>query len=289
MTTHRATSTPASGLDKGGRLSRLWRAIAAWLSPPEPIAPDPAPSPGRLTQRQDVIEPFPLPALGHVFDFSVFASLRWTSDGLTCDEFYDQKQKLVSAARRELRHVADALAGKYEPYRARELEDELNRQLDEIKPWRFPLDTGELSCRAAVRVSLDDRVRQYMQPYWERRIKMECEHEVELRRAQLADQLTQRWLAVLERLRDNPLADGAARLAERELADVMTKVRANLREDANKLQEFLDNTLRNSVDAYERAEAFDLAIDELRRRTSAQAGTGADGRAPAEPFAADAA
>jgi hypothetical protein len=265
--TSQPTEPDPSYLDKP---TGWWQRLRARLGAPEPPAPPPLPPPpppGPLWLRRAVTQPIIVPALGHVFDFHVDASLLWRSDGLTREELSDWTQRFADRARRELVPRIGAVAHRYPPHEARALEVELNR-LFAGRTWRFRAGAVDLTCRPHVRVTLDDRVQDFVRPYWERRIKMECEHAVEIRRAELAEHLSQQWLAVLAKLRDNPLASGAARMTEKEFAAVVDQIRADQKEAADQLQSLLDTALRNSagLDAYERAETFDAVIDELRRR-----------------------
>lgn len=277
------TQTPHIGLGQRvrTRLMRYWVAVLAWFRGPEPPPPQPVQPPGRLSQRHDLPDPIVVPARGHVFEFQVFASLNWSSDGLTHDELNARARSFVRLARRELSQLGGDVARNYPPYQARELEIELNRRISDRGVWRFERGDEVLTCHPHVRVGLDERVKQHLQPYWERRIRMECEHDVQVRRAQLADQLTQRWMVVLGKLRDNPLADGAAKLAEQELAEVVAELQADRREADDRLKDLLDNVIQMGadLDSYERAAAFDVIIDELRRRTGHHGGV-QDGNRP---------
>lgn len=299
MTPELSTSPVRDGIWPRFRtwLARLWQRYLTWSRGPEPPQPlPPPPPPGHATQRQELTDPFVVPARGHVFDFQAYAAVDWSSDGLTREELNGRVQSLARRVRSELRKLIGDVARDYAPQRAGELEIELNRVLDARGPWRFNSSAaGVVRCHPHVRVALDDRVRQYVQPYWERRIKMECAHDFELRRAQLAEELTQRWLAVLEKLCDSPLADGAARLAEKELAEIVAEMRGDQKKAADQMQGLLDIAVSNSagLGAYERAEMFDVVVEELRRRTARYAGgrggtaatsTRANGNRTAEPM-----
>jgi hypothetical protein len=257
----------------GAWLVGLWRRLLAALRGPEPAPPPepppPPPPPGRLTERRELDTPIVVPARGYVFDFHVYACFIWTSDGLRRETLSGWAQHFMTYARRELQQLAADLARNYSPHRVRELEVELKRVLATTGTWRYERHGTAVGCRPQVRVQLDDRVKQFVRPYWERRIKMECEHEVEVRRAELAEQLSRRWLTVLEKLAGNPLAGGAAKMTEKEFAVVVEKMLADQKDAAEQLHSLLEGALKNSAEmgAYERAETLDLLVEQLRRQT----------------------
>lgn len=81
-----------------------------------------------------------------------------------------------------------------------------------------------ITCHCHVWVQLDDRVKQAVRPYWEELIKLDCEHNVQLKRAQYADRLSRQWTTILEKLADNPVAGGAAQMPEEEFAAVVERL-----------------------------------------------------------------
>jgi hypothetical protein len=166
-----------------------------------------------------------VPARGYVFDFRVYLSLTWTSNGLHLDELDAWSQQFNQRARRDLGRIAADLSRAYPAHRPSKFEAELNRRLVDA-PFTYERSGVALTCRAVAWVRLDPRVKEYLLPYWEKRIKMEAEHDVGLRRAELVDQRNQRWLALLEKVRNDPAAEAAARLTEQEFAEVMREMLA---------------------------------------------------------------
>ncbi len=270
------------GADAGGR-GGWWSRLSTWLShlfaPLEPV-PVPTPEPvGALTLRRDLAGPIVVPARGYVYDFQIHAVLTWMSDGLRRDELVTWSQRFTPRARHALSRLAANATRNFPAHRARDVEVELNRALTG-KPWCFQHGDITVRCRADVSVRLDDRVKEYLQPSWEKRIKMEADHEVSLRRAQLADQLSRRWLSIMDNLRGSPAAASAARLADKELAEVMRDLSVEQRETTGRLMSLLEEAIRNNgrsdggVGQYEVAEVFDLLNQMIRQQAPRPANGG---------------
>ncbi|GAA2383271.1 hypothetical protein Cme02nite_70760 [Catellatospora methionotrophica] len=251
-----------------GLLLRLTRWTAAFLRGPEPQAP-----PERTSARSRLPISISVPAQGHAFHFRIHATFRWQGETMHQDELTALAQETATAVRRELTEIALDLGPKYPPHRAHDLEVELNRAANSTRHWQYELQGKRYRCRPILRVELDDRVKQHVEEYWHRRVQMECEHEAEIRRTELAQELSARWLGVLEQLTSHRFAAAAARLTEAELAEVITTIVTEQKDAVERLQTLLDSTLRNSSDlgAYERAEALDVLLEQLRQQASSSA------------------
>jgi hypothetical protein len=232
--------------------------------------PEPAPEPtyGRLSRRWDLSSPITVSASGYVFDFHVDGGFTFTSEGLSPESLRAWAQHFAGRARRDLAYHAARIARNHAPHRAREFEAALCREL-EARDWPYDQDGVRLTCRMHARVRLDDRVRDCLKPYWEKRMQMECDHENGVRRTELVDRLSQRWLIVLERLRDTPLAGPAARLTEQEFAEViqqMIRDQKALPDRVAKLLEDLDThaNVESGLDEYQRAQVVDALARALR-------------------------
>jgi hypothetical protein len=253
-----------------------WARALAWLRERfMPVEPAPAPQPvGALTLRRRMPEPVVVPAKGYVFDFQLHAIFTWISDGLPFDQLDACSHQFMPRARQALSRLASQTAGDLPPHRARDLEVALNRAFDG-KSWHYRRGDATVRCRAEVWVRLDDRVKEYLQPSWEKQIKMEADHEVNLRRAELVDQLSRRWLSILDNLRGSPAAPSAAQLTDKEFAEEMRKLAGEQRDAVDRLLSMMEETLQNGrsgggLGEYEVAEGFDLLNQALRR----QAGLG---------------
>jgi hypothetical protein len=92
-------------------------------------------------------------------------------------------------------------------------------------------------------------------------IQLDCEHDVQMKRAEYAERLSKQWMTVLTDVVANPLAGGAAIMTEKEFAEVVEKIVAERKSAAEKLEKLLEEKVRDG-DAFERMEHFET----LRKR-----------------------
>ncbi|MFR9777784.1 hypothetical protein ACL02O_17230 [Micromonospora sp. MS34] len=267
----------------GAWLRMVWHRLLAALRGPEPIPmppPAPPPPPGRLTERRDVSSPIIVPARGHVFTFRVRAAFIWSSDGIPREILSGSAHFFMPYAIRALTRLAAARARNFAAHRARELEVELQRAVADSGPWRYERGGVQVTCQPHVWVELDDGVKQAIRPYWEQLIKLDCEYDVDVKRAQYAERLSRQWLSILEKLVDSPVAGGAARMTSESLAAVVQDLIAEQQAAAQRLEDLLGDRLRNG-DAFEQATSFDILIERLKAhgRRDAAASTGQNGSA----------
>jgi hypothetical protein len=256
-------------------LGRLWRAFLVAFSPPQsepmpihpapPAPPSPPPPPGRLSGRRKLQNPMVVPASGYIFGFLVHATFVWSSDGLYQEQLGSSMDGLMPYATRRLKALTAQHARHYPPHRARELEVELQRTLKENGPWTFSWRGAALTCQPYVWVELEERVKQAVQPYWEQMIKLDCEHDVQMRRAEYAERLSQQWTSILTDLMGSPVADGAAELTEKELAEVVRRIVTEQKEAAEKLEDLMAKKVEGG-DTFERSDHFDALRERLERR-----------------------
>jgi hypothetical protein len=260
-------------------LGRLWRGIVAFVSPPQPepmpIAPvspplpppppPPPPPPGQLRGRRRLQRPMVVPASGYIFSFQVHATFVWEAEGIYQEELSSAIDGLMPYSIRRLKALAAQHARHHPPHRARELEVELQQALDENKVWRFTWHGLSLTCRPYVWVELEEQVKQAVRPYWEQLIKLDCEHDVQTRRAEYAERLSKQWATILTDLMGSPVADGAAEMTEKDLAEVVRKIVAEQKAAAEKLEDLMTKKA-DGGDAFERSEHFDALRERLERR-----------------------
>ena len=258
-------------------LGRMWRAFLALFSPPEPEPaplpapvspgppPPPPPPPGRLSGRRKLQNPMVVPASGYIFTFRVHATFIWEADGFYREQLASAMDGHMPFAVRRLKALAAQHARQHPPHRAHELEVALQQSLKDSGPWKFSWQAAPLTCRPYVWVELDDQVRQAVQPYWEQLIKLDCEHDVQMRRAEYAERLSKQWTAILTDLMGSPVADGAAEMTEKDLADVVRKIVAEQRAAAEKLEDLMAKKVDDG-DTFERSEHFDALRVRLERR-----------------------
>ncbi|MGN9891756.1 hypothetical protein [Micromonospora sp. L31] len=212
------------GPDLGAQVSdgfkSLWKYLAAAARRLNAPAAEPlSPPPDELVERQDVSGPILVAAQGYVFGFTVLATLTWSSRGVGPEALRWYAHHFMSDAIQRVREVAAEQARKLPAHRAGELEVALQRALDEQDPalWRYKRGTVHVKCRPQVSVRLEGRVRQLLQPHWERLIELECQNDLYTRRAQYAERLNQRWVAIMDEFVDHPASDEAAQAIKEEL------------------------------------------------------------------------
>ncbi|GAB3053293.1 hypothetical protein [Micromonospora schwarzwaldensis] len=247
-------------------LLTLWHRLVAALRGPEPVPmpppPPPPPPPGRVTERRDAPAPIIVPARGYVFTFRVHATFVWSSEGIPREFLSGSAQYFMPYAVRALTCLAAARARNVVAHRARELEVELQRAIADSGSWRYERNGVRVTCQPYVWVELDEAVKKAVKPYWEQLIKLDCEYDVDAKRAQYVDRMSRHWLAILDKLVDNPVASGAAKMTNESLAAVVRDLIAEQNATAQRLEDLLGERLRNG-DAYEQATSFDILAERL--------------------------
>lgn len=252
--------------------SRVRRALVRAFGPPEPsvvpLPPMPAPKPvlAVLSQRRDLPELILVPSRGDAFDFQVQAALTWTAHQMSQPEFALRVDKRVPWAAAIVREEAARAAREYLPHQAHHLEVALNHRFAELTP-RDPDDMPRFSARVWVRP--DDRVRDRLRPYWEERIRLECEHELNKLRAAQADELTRRWRDVFDGLERELVSPHAAQLAGERFAKVFGEFVKERRRVVPDLVTLLEQAVKGNelvMGPLEYTEAWDLALQTYRRQ-----------------------
>lgn len=241
-----------------GAVVKSWkRSIAALAGPEQPpyVPPAPPEPPGRLLSRR-TITPIDVPAQGFAFDFQLSGVFEWRSNGLERATLDSLVERFLPYARAHLKEEATGLARDIEPHRGDEFERRLRQRLDQLGAWRYERGGQQVTCRAYVRVQLDERVRQHIQPYWERLITLDYEHDLATRRAKHADGVSTEWAKILHRLLDGPVPGGAARMTDQQLAEVVRELLADRAAATDPLSEALKNL--DPQDEYAREGYFDL-------------------------------
>ncbi|MCN0154888.1 hypothetical protein NDQ86_22950 [Salinispora arenicola] len=253
-------------------LGRIWRAFIRALSPPEPlppvpVSPAPAPPPPQMRGRRTLQTPLVVPASGYVFTFRVHATFHWSAEGVYQEQLSSLMDALAPYPVRRLKALAARHARNHAPHRARELEQELQQALTEGGPWPFAWRGIAATCRPYVSVELDEQVKEAVRPYWEQLIRLDCEHDVRVRRAEYTERLSRQWTDILTDLLGSPAAAGAAEMTERELAEVVGRIVAEQRAAAEKLEDMMAEKA-SSTDMQERCEHFEQLRERLERRAN---------------------
>ncbi len=110
-----------------------------------------------------------------------------------------------------------------------------------------------------------EQVKEAVRPYWEQLIRLDCEHDVRVRRAEYTERLSRQWTDILTDLLGSPAAAGAAEMTEKELAEVVGRIVAEQRAAAEKLEDMMAEKA-NSTDMQERCEHFEQLRERLERR-----------------------
>ncbi|MFI7609535.1 hypothetical protein ACIBTV_31085 [Micromonospora sp. NPDC049366] len=270
-------SNQSNARPKLGRLADRIRAAAARFQGPP--APD-------LTQRRRHPRPIVVPARGYVFSFHIDVMFTWYSEGLREDQLGAWSMQFADLARRDVEHQAADLARHFHPHQACSLEIQLNRLLSRAYR-RYERRDVVLRCKPEVRVRLDEDVRSELRHAHLQRLRAESEHELTLRRIQLTDQVTQRWITLIGRLRRDPLAHAALLLSDKELAKVLDQYvlkeeRTNIDHLAARLEEALSRSGRvgEPLEEHEAAEIINLLNDILKDQADSAPDVGINGNGP---------
>jgi len=250
-------------------LGRIWRAFIRVLSPPDPLPPPvppaPVPPPPRVRGRRALQTPLVVLASGYVFTFRVHATFHWSAEGVYQEQLSNLMDALAPYPIRRLKALAAQHARNHTPHHAQELEQELQQALTEDGPWPFVWRGIGATCRPYIWVELDDQVKEAVRPYWEQLIRLDCEHDVRVRRAEYTERLSRQWTDILTDLLGSPAAAGAAEMTEKELAEVVGRIVAEQRAAAEKLEDMMAEKA-NSADMQERSEHFEQLRERLERR-----------------------
>ncbi|MCW3840997.1 hypothetical protein ONA70_12895 [Micromonospora yasonensis] len=135
-----------------------------------------------------------VPAQGQVYGFVVRATFTWSSDAVRPELFGWYVDYFQPLATQRLRRIAARCARETPPHRPREVENALYEALtgDDAPPWRYERGEVAFTCELDVSVHLDERVRRLLQPYWDRRIALECERDLDRRRAEYEEERNRR-------------------------------------------------------------------------------------------------
>ncbi|MEU8052634.1 hypothetical protein ABUL04_09960 [Micromonospora harpali] len=255
---------------------RRWWQILLSLFGPAPVSPPPAPPlpplpppapPQVVTYRLDAPQPILVPARGDAFDFRLFAVYSWRAQHMSAEALRQRAESYLAWAAGIVRERAADLAREHEPHRSHELERALNNLL---LGQHWPRDESRPHFTVQVRVSPDERVRERLRPYWEERIRLECDHELQQLRARHTDELTRRWCEVLRALEDDPVTAHAARLAGEQFAEVFRRYVTERREAVPELLDLLREAVRGHNDLglgpSEYTEAWDAALRTYQRQ-----------------------
>lgn len=266
------------------RILRWWRDLSRPIEPEVIIAePIPVPPPRLpdLRIRQEAPEPVLVPARGEAFDFRIHPSYTWTAKDMPYEEFRQRVEGYLGWASGVVRDQSADLARRHDPHRSHQLERVLN---DHFAGEFWPRSGDGPRFTVQVRVLPDQRIRDRLRPYWEERISLECAHELATLRTRQAEQLTNSWREVLRSLDGDPVTRHAARLTEKQFAQVFGEYADELRRATPELVTLLREAVKGHHDLglgpSEYTEAWDAAIRTHERQHGlADRGAGSNGGA----------
>ncbi|GAB7052200.1 hypothetical protein [Catenuloplanes indicus] len=207
-----------------------------------------------------------VPAEGEAFTFGVEICQSWSMEGGTHDHLARRASELAVDARRSIRRMAVEVSRRYAPHRAVTFEAELNAEVAARQPWIVDDGPYVLICEVTVRVHPDERIAEQTRAFWERRVAMECEHDLEVRRAALVNELIGTWADVIEKLEKNPFASPSAKLAEEHFAEVFAAFKQQRGDAGRRLADILSQAVRGTemrIGPSEYTKAWDAALTAL--------------------------
>lgn len=265
--THTAGFAPFDGHPQG------WRnRFASWFAPAhEEIPLSPYPGSREFTSRREPAEPLRILAEGDAFAFKVFPTYEWRGEADTQEELDECGAQSLPRTRRTALHVMRPIARAHQPHRARDFEIEVNRLTE--RDWRPIRDGGRaLRFRFTVRAEPDDLVQEQIRPYWEARIKAECDHALGLQRARQADELTRTWSAVFDKLEKDPRAAHAAKLSGVDFAEVFGAFVGGKNQNVRDLLQLLRDAVNGQGEAGLGPSEYTQAWDEALKAFQLQYG-----------------
>lgn len=236
------------------------------------FAPPQEPPPPRaetVSRRREAAEPIRVPAAGDAFEFEIFPTWTWTGWDMSVEELRQGIDRYISWAEQVVRDGSVDIARQHAPHRARDLERTLNAHFGQQK-WSCRHEGAVLRFTASVRVAPEERVREFLRPYWVDRITTECRHELKKLEVRHADELTRAWRELLAGLDHDPVTSHAARLTGKDFAEVFAQYLREQEAVVPRLEELLDKALKGHADLgmgpAEYTEAWDVALRAYQRR-----------------------
>ena len=247
-------------------LFRWFRDLLASAGAPGSV---PEESERELTCRCEPETPLRLLGGGDAFEFMVFPTYEWRGKARDRDELIEWTTSLRGRASRCAAHVLRPIARTFEPHQARDFEIAANQRTND-EWWTIRSEGHAYGLGFSVRVEPDERVQEQMRPYWEARIKAECDHQLGLQRARQVDELTRHWSLILDRLEKDPRTIHAAMLSEKEFATVFSTFVSGRQKEVRDLLDLLRTAVNTHGDVglgpSEYTRAWDRALKAFQRQ-----------------------
>ncbi|SCL49092.1 hypothetical protein GA0070606_1414 [Micromonospora citrea] len=258
-----------------GFFRRLWRRIRGDGGDRAPIQPRPA----EVYEPPASDAPLVVPARGDVYDFHVYAHLRWDSPSRHFDiyEIEEEAAAYQDVARERTMQTVWRHARSLDPLDPAGAELVLNDALATGFCW--PKASPDLRCRPSVRVLMDPRLREQKAPLELRRV----EQQLALARDEVVRARTEQWLRGFQELEQfhhlgkderQFLLPFAASLVDGELATVTRALADERRARYDELVGVLAQAVRDHerVGLFEFANAYDKALRAFCRQMGVDLG-----------------
>ncbi|SCL46401.1 hypothetical protein [Micromonospora chersina] len=131
-----------------------------------------------------------VPAQGQVYHFVVRATFTWTSHNARPELFGWYVDQFQPQALQRFRRIAMRCASDIPPDLPRAFMAVLEGAMtgDDALPWAYERGEVTFTCEPDVSVYLDEPVRRLLQPYWDQRIALEWQRDLDRRRAAYAEE-----------------------------------------------------------------------------------------------------
>ncbi|MEU0152187.1 hypothetical protein [Micromonospora fulviviridis] len=131
-----------------------------------------------------------VPAQGQVYHFVVRTTFTWTSDNARPELFGWYVEQFQPQAMQRFRRIAVRCAAEIPPDRPRAFMIALEGAMtgDDALPWGYERGEVTFTCEPDVSVYLDEPVRKLLQPYWDQRIALEWQRDLDRRRAEYTEE-----------------------------------------------------------------------------------------------------
>jgi hypothetical protein len=262
---------------------RFRRMFAAYDELPLPPLPDDPLA--EVSFRQEPRDPVLALGAGDAFDFEVYPTFGWQARVPTVDDLEIRAAAFRTRALRTVENFVRPIARNHPPHRACALESDVNEQADG-KRWRFDSDGTALRLTFTVRIVPEERVREQLRPYQEKRIRMDCEHELGIQRARQVEELTRHWSAILDTLDQDPRTMHAAMLSEEDFAHVFGDFVKGRQQGLRDLLDLLRVAVKGHSDIglgpSEYTRAWDEALKAFQRQHGLHHANGAGTGQPAD-------